>query len=187
VPSWNLERISILNEVVAESSREPSDVIRDPVSRARYAFEPQGENLIVFTWLEPGGGLPAHLHPRQEERWSVLEGQVRFQLGREKRVIGPEDGEMVVSPGVAHGLWSVTETEARLRCLVTPAFRLQAFLEESAAAGQEGLFTSRGLPRGLRGARWAAGFLKRYRDETVMVSPPQFVQRALFALLARDR
>ena len=49
-----------------------------------------------------------------------------------------------------------------------------------------GLFTPKGLPRGLRGARWAAGFLKRYRDETVFVSPPQFVQRTLIALLARD-
>jgi quercetin dioxygenase-like cupin family protein len=162
-----------------------TEQIRDPVSRARYAFEPEGESLIVYTWLESGGGLPAHFHPRQEERWSVLEGSVRFQLGREKRVIGPEDGEMVVAPGVAHGLWSVSDSEARLRCRVTPPLRLQAFLEEAAAAGREGLFTPRGLPRGLRGARWAARFLKRYRDETVMVSPPQFVQRALFALLAR--
>jgi quercetin dioxygenase-like cupin family protein len=172
--------------VVAERPLEPSAQIRDPVSRARYAFEPQGENLIVYTWLEPDGGLPAHYHPRQEERWSVLEGQVRFQLGREKRVIGPEDGEMVVHPGVKHGLWSVTDDEARLRCLVKPGLRLQAFLEESAEAGRAGLFNSRGLPRGLRGARWAARFLKRYRDETVMASPPLFAQRALFALLARD-
>jgi quercetin dioxygenase-like cupin family protein len=118
---------------------------RDPVSRVRYAFEPQGEDLIVYTWLEPGGGLPAHLHPRQEERWSVLEGSVRFQLGKEKRVVGPEDGELVVAPGVVHGLWSVEDREARLRTLVRPALRLQAFLEESAAAAQEGLFTPRGL------------------------------------------
>jgi quercetin dioxygenase-like cupin family protein len=160
--------------------------IRDPVSRVRYAFEPEGENLIVYTWLEPGGGLPPHLHPQQEERWSVVEGQVRFQLGKEKRVIGPDDGEMVVRPNTRHGLWSVSEREARLRALVIPALRLQAFLEEAAAAGEEGLFTARGLPRGLRGARWAASFLKRYRDETVMLSPPPFVQRPLIALLARD-
>ena len=165
---------------------EPAEQTRDPVSRVRYTFEPEDENLIVNTWLEPGGGLPAHLHPRQEERWSVIEGRVRFQLGKEKRVVGPEDGELVVAPGVVHGLWSVEDREARLRTVVSPALGLQAFLEESAAAAQEGLFTSRGLPRGLRGARWAARFLKRYRGETVMQSPPQFVQRALFALLARD-
>jgi len=165
---------------------EASEQHRDPVSGVRYGFEPRGEDLIVYTWLEPGGGLAAHYHPRQEERWSVLEGRVRFQLGREKRVIGPEDGEMVVAPNVVHGLWSVTDSEARLRCLVSPALGLRAFLEEAAAAGREGLFTSRGLPKGLRGARWAAKFLKRYRDETVMAFPPQPVQGAMFALLARD-
>jgi quercetin dioxygenase-like cupin family protein len=163
-----------------------TEPIRDPVSRVRYTFETQGEDLVVNTWLEPGGGLPAHFHPRQEERWSVLEGQVRFQLGDEKKVIGPDDGVMVVMPGVKHGLWSVSSSEARLHTLVVPALGLRAFLEESAAAAREGLFTSRGLPRGMRGARWAAGFLKRYRDETVMVSPPQPVQRLLTALLARD-
>jgi quercetin dioxygenase-like cupin family protein len=163
-----------------------SEPIRDPVSRVRMSFEPEGENLIVTVWLEPGGGLPAHFHPRQEERWSVLEGTVRFRLGDDERVIGPEDGEIPVPPGTVHGLASASDREAKLRTLVIPALRLQSFLEESAAAGREGLFTARGLPRGLRGARWAARFLKRYRDETVFVSPPQFVQRALFALLARD-
>jgi quercetin dioxygenase-like cupin family protein len=165
---------------------ELADQIRDPVSGVRYAFEPDGENLIVYTWLEPGGALPPHMHPQQEERWSVIEGKARFQLGNEKRVIGPEDGEMVVRPNTKHALWSVSDSEARLKAVVIPALRLQAFLEEAAAAGQEGLFTSRGLPRGLRGARWAASFLKRYRDETVMLSPPPLLQRPLIALLARD-
>jgi hypothetical protein len=85
-----------------------------------------------------------------------------------------------------HGVASISDRDAHLRCVVTPPLRLQAFLEEAAAAGQEGLFTPRGLPRGLRGARWAAGFLKRYSDETVFLSPPPIVQRALIALLARD-
>jgi mannose-6-phosphate isomerase-like protein (cupin superfamily) len=163
-----------------------TEAIRDPVNRIRMAFEPEGENLIVHAWLEPGGGLPAHLHPRQTERWSVLEGEIRFQLGDEKRIIGPEDGEIVVPPNTKHALASMNDHEARLRCVAEPALSLQAFLEESSAAGREGLFTSRGMPRGLRGARWAANFLKRYRDETVLLSPPPIVQRLLIALLARD-
>ncbi len=73
-----------------------------------------------------------------------------------------------------------------MRCSVTPPLRLQQFLEQAAQAGEQSLFTQRGLPRGLGGARWAAGFLKRYRDETVFLSPPAIVQRALIALMARD-
>lgn len=160
--------------------------IRDPVSRVRQRFATRGESLVVDNWLEPGGVLPPHLHPQQEERWSVVEGEVRFRLGDQERLIRPMDGEVVVAPGVVHGVASSDGQEAHLRCVVTPALRLQAFLEEAAAAGQQGLFTARGRPRGLRGARWAASFLKRYRDETVFLSPPAIVQRVLIALLARD-
>jgi|tagenome__1003787_1003787.scaffolds.fasta_scaffold20152921_1 mannose-6-phosphate isomerase-like protein (cupin superfamily) len=163
-----------------------NEQVRDPVSRVRMSFEPDGENLIVDVWLEPGGALPPHLHPRQEERWSVVEGTSGFRLGDEDRVIGPDDGEIPVPPGTVHGLKSVSDRDAHLRCVAVPALRLQAFLEESAAAAREGLFTARGLPRGLKGARWAAGFLKRYQDETVFISPPRFMQRILIALLARD-
>ena len=59
--------------------------IRDPVSRVRMSFERRGENLIVDCWVEPGGGLPPHLHPCQEERWSVVDGAVGFRLGDRER------------------------------------------------------------------------------------------------------
>jgi quercetin dioxygenase-like cupin family protein len=158
--------------------------IRDPVSRVRQTFRTEGESLVVDNWLEPGGALPAHYHPRQEERWSVLEGEVRFRHGDGERVIGPQDGEIVVAPGDVHALTSSSDRDAHLRCYVTPPLRLRQFLEEAAAAGQQGLFTRKGRPRGVRGARWAARFLKRYRDETVFISPPPIVQRLLIALFA---
>ena len=44
---------------------------------------------------------------------------------------------------------------------------------------------SGGIPRSLRGARWAARFLKKHRDDVVMTFPPRFVQPAMIALLAR--
>ncbi len=161
------------------------DQIHDPVSRVRQTFRCEGDRLIVDNWLEPGGTLPPHLHPQQEERWSVLDGEVVFRLGDDERRARPESGEMVVAPGVVHGVRNASDREAHLRCVVTPPLRLQRFLEEAAEAGQQGLFTQRGRPRGLRGSRWAAGFLKRYRDETVFLFPPPVVQRALIAVLAR--
>ena len=93
-----------------------NEQIRDSISRVRMSFEPKGENLIVQCWVEPGGRLPAHLHPRQEERWSVLEGAVRFRLGEEERVIGPADGEIVVQPGTVHGVTSASPSDARAGC-----------------------------------------------------------------------
>jgi quercetin dioxygenase-like cupin family protein len=160
-------------------------VIRDPVSRVRYVVDDHEDGHVVDTWIEPGGGLPPHLHPVQEEVWTVVEGKVRFRLGRGERVIAPEDGEIHVAPGAIHAVTAVTASEARLRVVVTPKLRFRPFLEESAAAAQQGLFTEWGMPRGLAGARFAAVFLKRYQRETVFVRPPRPLQWLLMALLAR--
>jgi quercetin dioxygenase-like cupin family protein len=157
----------------------------DPVHGARYSFQPDGDNLIVETWLEPGGALPPHFHPRQEERWSVVEGEITFQLGKDKRVLRPEDGEVLVRPGTKHAVIGSSDREAHLRCHVLPALGLQSFLEDSAAAAREGLFMRGGIPKSPRGARWAARFLKQHRDDVVMTFPPRFVQSAMIALLGR--
>jgi quercetin dioxygenase-like cupin family protein len=163
-----------------------SDPIHDPIHRARYTFTPDGDNLWVDTWLEPGGFLPAHMHPRQEERWSVVEGQVRIQLGSAKRLIGPEDGAQIVAPYTKHALTNLSDREVHARCHVLPALNLQEFLTDSAAAAREGLFIRSGVPKGLRGARWGAAFLKRHREDVVMTFPPRFVQSALIATLGRS-
>ena len=160
-----------------------SEPTRDPVHAARYAFEPRGDDLYVETWLEPGGGLPEHLHPRQEERWSVESGRAWVKLAGTEIVVGPDDGEILVRPGVKHALHNHGDEEVHLSCLVLPAGRLQEFLTDSAAAAQEGLFAKGGIPKSLRGARWAASFLARHREEVVMSFPPRFAQRAMVAVL----
>ncbi|MBA2522266.1 MAG: cupin domain-containing protein [Solirubrobacterales bacterium] len=161
-----------------------NEITRDPVHRARYSFRRDGENLIVDTWLEPGGGLPKHFHPVQEERWQVLEGRVKFHLEGIDRILTPEDGVVVVSPGMKHSLESIEAAEAHLRCEAVPGLGLEDFLTDSAEAARRGLFRKGGIPASLEGARWAAGFLGRHRDETVMTFPPQFAQRAMIALFS---
>lgn len=161
------------------------EVVRDPVHRARYRFEPDGENLWATCWIEPGGVLPPHYHPRQEERWEVLDGEIELRVGRRKRVITPADGPQIVEPVVVHGLKSVSVREAYLRCHVLPARELEAFLTESAAAAREGLFMRGGIPRSWRGLRWSADFLAAHQADVVMTMPPRVVQSALVALLAR--
>jgi mannose-6-phosphate isomerase-like protein (cupin superfamily) len=157
----------------------------DPVHRVSYAFEPDGEDLVVDAWLEPGGVLPPHLHPRQEEHWSVVEGEARIQVGSDKRIVRPEDGEVPVPPGTKHAVASSSDRVAHVRCRVVPARDLQAFLEDSAAAAREGLIRRGGIPKNLRGARWGARFLKQHREDVQMTFPPRFVQSAMIGLLGR--
>ena len=80
----------------------------------------------------------------------MVDGEVRIQLGKDKRVIRPADGDMIVMPGTKHALASSSDREAHLRCVVIPARGIQDFLEESAAAAREGLFVKGGIPRNLR-------------------------------------
>jgi hypothetical protein len=68
---------------------------------------------------------------------------------------------------------------------VAPGGRLEEFLTESAQAAREGLYNARNMPTSFRGATWLADFALRFRDETVMTSPPPALQRLTLPLLAR--
>ncbi len=152
----------------------------DPVHGVRYRFERAGDDLLVVdTWMEPKGGLPKHYHPVQEEIWWVEDGEVSFHLDGGWRTLRPEDGKVVVKPGVVHGLRNGSGGEAHLRAEVRPPADLEEFLTESARAAREGLFMKGGIPKSWRGAKWAAGFLARHEDNTVMTFPPRFAQRMM--------
>jgi mannose-6-phosphate isomerase-like protein (cupin superfamily) len=162
-----------------------TDRVHDPVHRVSYTFEPDGDDLWVHTWLEDSGHLPEHFHPSLEEHWEVVEGAIRIKLDGSWRDLVPADGPVIVSPRVRHELKNTSGREARLRTHVVPAGRLQEFLTETAKAANEGLYNSRNMPTSWRGAVWAADLAQRFRDETVMCSPPPAVQRVVTPLVAR--
>jgi quercetin dioxygenase-like cupin family protein len=152
----------------------------DPVHGVRYEFEETGDELLtVDSWMEDGGGLPKHYHPIQEETWWVVDGEVRFHLDGSWRTLRPEDGKVVVSPGIVHGLANRSGGETHLRCEVRPPMDLREFLTESAWAAREGLFMKGGIPKSWRGAKWAATFLAKHEQQTVMTFPPRFAQRMM--------
>jgi quercetin dioxygenase-like cupin family protein len=159
--------------------------VHDPIHKVSYTFEREGENLWVHTWLEDGGHLPEHFHPTLEEHWETLEGKARVKLDGAWRDLVPEDGPVLVARNVRHELKNESGSEARLRTKVIPAGRLEEFLTESAQAAREGLYNARNLPTSFRGATWLAEFALRFRDETVMTSPPPALQRILLPVIAR--
>jgi quercetin dioxygenase-like cupin family protein len=166
-------------------AHQTSDKVHDPIHRVSYSFKRERDKLWVYTWLEDGGHLPEHFHPSLEERWETLEGKVRVKLDGTWRDLVPEDGPIVVAPNVRHELKNESGTDARLRTEVIPGGRLEEFLTESARAAREGLYNVRNLPTSLRGAGWLARFALRFRDETVMTSPPPAVQRVALPMMAK--
>ena len=162
-----------------------SESTYDPVHRVSMAFERDGDRLWVFTWLDHGGHLPEHFHPTLEERWGVLAGTASVKVDGEWHELTAADGPVLVAPGVRHELRNTSGSQAQLRTEVTPPGRLEEFLIESARAAREGLYNARNLPTGLRGAAWLSDIALRFRDETVMCSPPPAVQRAVLPVAAR--
>jgi len=167
-----------------------AQVVEDPALRQRHSFtrsmDPDGaEVLHVETWIDPGGGVPPHVHPAMEERFHVLEGRPSFLAGKEWRTAEPGE-EVVVPAGVRHAFRNTSDAPARFRCDVRPPSSLQAFLEETAALSRGGYLTRSGMikPRGLvRGATIA----HRHRDMVALLfppTPPVWLQRLLFPPLA---
>src|SRR5919109_269906 len=174
-------------EIPAEAAllRRDRGEVEDPIHRVSYSFRREGSDLWVYTWLDDGGHLPEHYHPSLEEHWETLEGSARVKLDGSWRELVPADGPILVARNVRHELENDSGRLTRMRTRVTPAGRLEEFLTESARAAREGLYNARNMPTGIRGASWIAEFALRFRDETVMTSPPPALQRVVLPLLAR--
>jgi len=145
--------------------------VHDPNRRQRYAFRRAREALLIDVWAAPGGDQPLHFHPALEERFEVIEGRFHVRLGW-RRVLAGRGDEVVVPPGVKHSIKNVGRGEGVLRVEVRPGGELRAMLEDLAEAARAGLFSRRGLPTSLRGARQVAELLERYRETTVVCWPP---------------
>src|SRR5918992_1074121 len=77
--------------------------LKNPASGERITFrqtsaETNGELLAIDLELPANRRVPGgqHIHPKQEERFEVVEGTMRFRMGRKRVVAGP--GEVVVVP-----------------------------------------------------------------------------------------
>jgi hypothetical protein len=124
--------------------------------------------------------VPArHVHPHQEERFSVLSGRVRFRVGRDTRVAGP--GETLVVPsGTPHWFGNTGSSVAQLRVEVRPALRMQELFEAS---------VERATPTTTTSAWWTrladlALILLDFQHEVGVPNVPAFVVTSLLTPLA---
>ena len=163
-----------------------AEFIQDPVRRQRLAFSREGNILRAEVFADPGGDVPRHFHPSQEERFEVLAGHVRFDVDGQRIEGGP--GTRVTAPaGAKHAFRNIGQLEAHLRVEVEPPMDLQSFLEEAAALARAGRYTRRGMPTSPRAVVELADLMVRYQDTTVMTFPPRIVQRLVIGSLARRR
>ncbi|MDQ3823875.1 MAG: cupin domain-containing protein [Actinomycetota bacterium] len=164
----------------------PLPAIDDPATGQRIVFLQTGETtggelLECDLFVAPGGFVPLHMHPHQEERFEAISGYLRFRLGRERRVVAA--GEVVVArPRTAHWFRNESDREAHFRVLVSPAWRTEHVLLLIGLA-RDGLIRMRkhGYPTPLlQAAVLGTGPL----DEVCLPFVPLGLQKAAFRALA---
>jgi quercetin dioxygenase-like cupin family protein len=160
-------------------------LIVNPISGERIVIrqsgaETGGELLSFDLFLPPGGHVPAgHVHPIQEERFTVIAGLMRFRLGHHTILARP--GETVLVPaGTAHWFGNASAQVAHARVEVRPALRTEEFFAENEALSLAGRLGGTRLPRLSDLAR----ILLEFRREVAVPYAPAFLVRALLTPLA---
>jgi quercetin dioxygenase-like cupin family protein len=170
----------------------PGQTLENPVTGERFTFidtaaTTGGELLSFELGLRPGGAVPIpHVHPIQTERFEVVEGRMRFRLGRRSVVAAPGD-VVEVAPAVRHGFANAGDGDARVHVEVRPALAMEDMLAEVVAMARAGRMTRRGMPRNLLDL---AVLARTYDREAHAPFLTVWVQRLLLAplvLLGRAR
>jgi quercetin dioxygenase-like cupin family protein len=188
VAEWERDGRAVASSRVAGSGWMPDAgrVIVNPISGERIVIRESGAQtggqLLCFDLFLPAGAhVPArHVHPGQEERFTVVSGLMRFRLGR--RTILAHPGETILVPaGAAHWFGNAGAEVAHARVETRPALRMEELFETTAAMGVAGRFRATGLPRLSDLAR----VLLEFQREIAVPGVPACVVRALLTPLAR--
>jgi quercetin dioxygenase-like cupin family protein len=160
--------------------------LKNPASGERITFrrtaeETNGELVAIDLELPPGARVPGglHIHPKQEERFEVVAGILRFRL-RRKRVVAGAGEVVVVPPGVPHDFANVGDAPALVRVDIRPALKMERLFETVVALAEQGRTMMNGIPKPLE----LALFTREFENEVQAAFPPLWVQRLALAPLA---
>jgi quercetin dioxygenase-like cupin family protein len=110
------------------------EVFENPVTGERATilelpFENQeGRATAELTALVGARAVGEHLHPALVERFTVLEGELTFELDGQTSIL--REGESaVIEAGVCHDWWNASDRDARARVEITPGERFGHMIE----------------------------------------------------------
>jgi quercetin dioxygenase-like cupin family protein len=155
-------------------------VIGDRVVFRRTTAETGGALLEFDMFVRAGApGPPEHIHPQSEERFQVLRGTLRARVAGTERTVAAGES-LTVAAGTLHTWWNVGTEEVAVRVQLTPAGRMETFLETIYALAGAGRTNRKGIPHFLQ----LAVFAPSYFDTNHIVRPPMAIQRMVFGVVA---
>jgi quercetin dioxygenase-like cupin family protein len=90
--------------------------------------ETDGRYALLEAVVSPGGGPPPHIHRNEHEGFYVLEGEVTFTAGPDRRVL-TAGMSANIPVGLAHAFKNESVRPARMLISVAPAGLEKMFLE----------------------------------------------------------
>lgn len=117
---------------------------------------------------------PPHLHPAQDERFTVLEGTLGVRVGGAEHTLGVGD-TLDVPRETVHQMWNLAQAPARVRWEVRPAGRTLEWFRAFDALHRSGQVAGNGLPK----PHHLAALLTEYRDVFRLAGPAGALAPAL--------
>jgi quercetin dioxygenase-like cupin family protein len=162
-------------------------VISNPISGEQIVIHTSGAEtngtLLVFDlFLPPGKQVPSrHMHPIQEERFTILAGTMRFRLGGRNILATPSD-TIVIPPGVAHWFGNAGSGVVQARVEVRPALRMEELFATAATIETSAHHSVRHWVRQLPAL---ARLLIEFQHEVAVPGPAAWLVRPILAVIAR--
>jgi quercetin dioxygenase-like cupin family protein len=157
--------------------------IENPVTGERVTFrttsaDTGGELVVIDVVVEPHGAVAAtHVHPSQEERFTLQAGELEMKV--RKQTIVARAGDVILVPaGTPHQFKNVGDEPAQFTCEVRPALGFEPLLETMFALATDGKTNRKGMPNPLR----LAVIARAHFDTVRLPFPPAWMQRVGLAL-----
>jgi mannose-6-phosphate isomerase-like protein (cupin superfamily) len=159
--------------------------ISNPATGERIQFMPTPENdsddVVRFNWRSmPGGKIPEHIHPHQEEHFTIAAGEAHFIVDGTPCVV--KAGETITVPiGVPHSEGNPGAVPIEGVVELRPALHTRQMHEAFAGLAAAGKTTDRGAPKNplqLGATLW------HFRHESRVTAPPIWVQNLVLPPLS---
>src|SRR5437773_800961 len=93
------------------------------------AADSDGSRIEFEITMKPGAmGPPKHFHPRQQESWKVLEGELSVLVEDDWRALGQGEA-LSIPPNAVHTLRNRSETVVRFRDVHEPALDFHDYIQ----------------------------------------------------------
>jgi mannose-6-phosphate isomerase-like protein (cupin superfamily) len=146
------------------------------------AADSNGKRIEFEISMGPGAmGPPKHFHPRQDESWRVLEGELSVFVDDAWRTLG-EGESLSIPPDTVHTLRNRSERVVRFRDVHEPALDFQDYIESLHRQAEAGRITSRMTPSTLF---HGAMVLREHRTTQLSASRAQRAGETVLSVIGR--